>query len=1550
MSNSLSILNIFKSQDEGELIASYLKITEFKLEQIASPQQALLRLKEGYFDFLILNAEIELEGQLLLELICKEFPNLSIIAISQKANPLEKSLAIETLDFIVSENFKSAHLKRSLLHSLDRFSLLKEKTESEKKYRSIFEASPESILLTRMEDGKIQANNSAFTRTFGWESQECIGKTTLELGLWRKIEDRDEVLSRIPSHGRLRNQKVDFQTKNGKTLPCTVSFSTYESNGIQYLMGMIVSLEFYEAQRKELELEKKRYRALVESAPDLFFYFSTLDKIEYVCPQVKQHLGFDEDEVMGSNYRNYLSDQSLSILAGLDFGEFLKRKETQVFRPFELKTMSGEIKPYELYLIPVEDPDTGRVQFIQGIARDIGEELETYRMLELSNQNNLKALEELRTHQFAIDQHNMVVVTDIDGKVKFANDNFCRFSGYSSSELIGSSTRVLNSGQHDEAFFKELWDTVLAGDVWKGNICNRHKNGELYWLATTIIPRKDKKGAIKEFIALRTDITDLKSTEQALKESESSLFNILNSNPHIIWAIDRNYKLVTLNDNFKQSIKNNFDFDLKLGQAMDKVPFLKPESQQKWNERYQKAFKGFTETYVDHFIHPITYKDTFHSQSIYPTYGASKEIVGVNVFSQDITERQNAKDNLKETNKKLKQAQKLAQVGDWSFNIGTGELSFSENLPAVVGVEERETLPKSLKELLKFTAQEYHKQIYTIYKGIVEEGKDGRILWKRTTPDGKEIWLDCHVLAELDNDQNTFKALGIVRDVTELVKLQELEKRQKKIFYDLAQTGTKLLNITDVDSVYKTLSRTMFDWFDQEVICGTIQIEDSIKGEFFRFSNIEHPESFSSLFKFFIDKEKSQSLIPSSKSTRAALSVADVLNFDESLISKMNFVSEEQVKLIKAHLPDFELKAIGINYNNNYQGSCFILFPYGVPDYYSDQLLETLANQSSTIIELIENRNELKRNSFVLEESLKAAQSAIFRFDFNTGFMEGDQTFYKHIGLKPSQYGPVQSSELVPRLEESYLQIMREKIEIFKKDKSAAYYHVELKFHCFDDRDRWFEDRAKVTRWNKDGEPAEIMGVRTDITERKERELQLLLLESSVTNAREGILITDTKDIGTGGPYIVYVNPAYTELSGYSPEEIIGKSPDILHGPDTNPKDIERINKALMERRSMDSEILDYRKDGTTFWSRVSVNTVFNSSGEATHFIAMIRDITAEKERKLEMEELLLRFELATRATQVGVWDLNLENNSLVWDNNMFSLYGVERGDFSNDLEAWKNTLHPDDYEQANSKLETALNSDDENFNNSFRVKVKNRIHYIAATAKILRNEQGQAIRMVGLNWDITQLEESRLEIEKMRQNTQALINSTKDHMWSIDASFHLLSANDNYLDYLEDLTNRRFELNDNALHSSLGAERIKKWRNFYEKVLRGEQVNFESEANTEKGERIYSVSLYPIFNEARIITGVACYSFDATENTRYLHTIEKQNRNLKDIAWMQSHVMRAPVARVLGLVELLKAEKDTVGDSVIEIIELIESSSMEMDEVIREITNKTQSYELDLQ
>ncbi len=139
-----------------------------------------------------------------------------------------------------------------------------------------------------------------------------------------------------------------------------------------------------------------------------------------------------------------------------------------------------------------------------------------------------QALSDLAGRQFALDQHAIVSITDVDGTIVYVNDKFCEISGYPRSELIGANHRILKSGEHSRVFYRTLWQTITSGQVWHGEIINRTKDGELYWVSATIVPLIDQNGLPQQYVAIRTDITHEKLAERKLQESERLLKGLVN--------------------------------------------------------------------------------------------------------------------------------------------------------------------------------------------------------------------------------------------------------------------------------------------------------------------------------------------------------------------------------------------------------------------------------------------------------------------------------------------------------------------------------------------------------------------------------------------------------------------------------------------------------------------------------------------------------------------------------------------------------------------------------------------------------------------------------------------------------------------------------------------------------------------------------------------------------------------------------------------------------------------------------------------------------------
>lgn len=240
-----------------------------------------------------------------------------------------------------------------------------------------------------------------------------------------------------------------------------------------------------------------------------------------------------------------------------------------------------------------------------------------------------QAIQELSAYKYALDEAAIVAVTDRQGKITHVNDYFCRISGYSREELIGQDHRLINSGYHDKNYIAELWRSISQGNIWRGELCNRNKNGSLYWVATTIIPFFNDDHRPYRYMAIRFDITAAKAADEELRRKSEQISSLLEDVSDGFIALDESLHYTYVNPQVCRMVQ--LSPDQMLGKYIwDLFPDVVGTA------TYHAIEKARTEgvsVINEDYYAPL---DLWQENRIYP--GAN----GLSLFISDISERKRA--------------------------------------------------------------------------------------------------------------------------------------------------------------------------------------------------------------------------------------------------------------------------------------------------------------------------------------------------------------------------------------------------------------------------------------------------------------------------------------------------------------------------------------------------------------------------------------------------------------------------------------------------------------------------------------------------------------------------------------------------------------------------------------------------------------------------------------------------------------------------------------------------------------------------------------------
>jgi PAS domain S-box-containing protein len=312
---------------------------------------------------------------------------------------------------------------------------------------------------------------------------------------------------------------------------------------------------------------------------------------------------------------------------------------------------------------------------------------------------------------------------------------------------------------------------------------------------------------------------------------------------------------------------------------------------------------------------------------------------------------------------------------------------------------------------------------------------------------------------------------------------------------------------------------------------------------------------------------------------------------------------------------------------------------------------------------------ELRHTNHTLQTLITASPRAIFTLD-----IEG---YVKIWNPAAEQMFGWTEAEVINRPNPIFIDDQLEDYSTLRSNllQGTTYSMVELRRHKKDGSAIDIIFSAAPLK-NSENQIEGIVAVIADITEQKQQAEQVRLLQSVVVNTNDGVVITEAESINELGLRIIYVNEAFTQITGYSPEEVLGKTPRILQGTKTDRVELDKIRSALSRWESVTVEVINYRKNGSEFWNEFSIVPVADRTGWYTHWIAIQRDTTERKrldeirlalEREKELSILKTRFfsmashEFRTPLSTVLAAAQILENSPDEWNDSEKRLRNLYR-------------------------------------------------------------------------------------------------------------------------------------------------------------------------------------------------------------------------------------------------------------------------------------------------
>ncbi len=536
-------------------------------------------------------------------------------------------------------------------------------------------------------------------------------------------------------------------------------------------IGLLISLLLWkqsdlrmraEIMATQMTDELEKMAQAVKHTSDAVIFTDLNGHITWVNPSFVRMTHYSPNEVRGHPISLYLKSPNHEQSS---FDEFHALFNHLTLNHIETK---NQAKNGRVYWLEIEKQNLlNAKEELDGymfICSDITERRNTLEQLEIA----IRDSEALRT---TLNMHAIVSIADRSANIISVNDAFCKISGYSREELIGANHRIVNSGTHPSEFWQTVWRDISSGKSWRGEICNRARDGSLYWVDTIITPFQNKQGRIERYVSIRTDITDRKEAEFELQRSQRRLMEAQNT-AHI----------------------GNYFYDISkdvwtCSSALDDIFGIDQSTVKNMASWVDLVVPKHRNMVQNHFSRIIAERGQFNLdyQIRRKSDGAIRWVTGLGTLKfsedghplnlegviQDITERKEAEIRLKENEDLLNDAQRTARIGSYVTDIKAGTWRGSDMMNEIFGIREDEA--KTIDTWGAIIAPEYRQRALEHYQKVVNGDGNFDLEYEVIRPiDGKRCWVSAKGHFTYDQEGKPLTLQGSIKDITEQ-KQREIE-------------------------------------------------------------------------------------------------------------------------------------------------------------------------------------------------------------------------------------------------------------------------------------------------------------------------------------------------------------------------------------------------------------------------------------------------------------------------------------------------------------------------------------------------------------------------------------------------------------------------------------------------------------------------------------------------------------------------------------------------------------------------------------------------------